>query len=151
MNISINLLDAVGLGLIIECPTGIIYSNQVGGTSCLHPTLEGVYVPLRNDVDQENSTLISPENELWNYFSGPPHDSTGATRGLTTADADIIDAVLVRWRLDTIIAVDRERLKESCEAWVCVLVLGEDEEMIGVFRGLGQYPVPGVLTWTNTD
>jgi len=33
-------------GVILECKSGVFYSNQVGGTSCQHPTVEGVYIPL---------------------------------------------------------------------------------------------------------
>jgi hypothetical protein len=45
MRAKLSLYDA-GLGLIIEHPTGVIYSNQTGGNFCLQPELEGAFVPL---------------------------------------------------------------------------------------------------------
>jgi hypothetical protein len=33
-------------GLIVPCPSGIVYSNQTGGRFCRHPHLEGVYLPV---------------------------------------------------------------------------------------------------------
>ncbi len=39
----INIWDSVGLGIIIKFPTSILISNQTGGTTCLHPKIEGVF------------------------------------------------------------------------------------------------------------
>jgi len=86
----IELWESVGLGLIIEYSSGIIYSNQTGGTSTLHPELEGVYVPLRNDVEVKDPKLVSPQNALLKYFEEPKHRGTGATSGLDLVDADFI-------------------------------------------------------------
>lgn len=33
-------------GLLVEHPTGVLWSNQTGGTACAHPECEGFYVPL---------------------------------------------------------------------------------------------------------
>ena len=87
----IKLWESVGLGLIIEMPTGILYSNQTGGFSCLQPSLEGTFLPLRND--HSFWELMSPERELREYFEGPKHGGTGATSGLDTEDADAVDGV----------------------------------------------------------
>lgn len=41
-------LDYIGgLGIIILCPSGVRYTNQVGGVATLFPEVEGVYVPLK--------------------------------------------------------------------------------------------------------
>jgi hypothetical protein len=149
----IQLWESVGLGLIVEHPSGIIYSNQTGGTSCFHPEVEGVFVPLRNEMDHEGPRLISPENDLFAYFEGPKHGGAGATSGLDSDDADFIDDLLRKHSLGDIVAVDRERLRESHESWVHVTVKQEEKSDHGIkiFRGLGPYPRPGVLTWSNTD
>jgi hypothetical protein len=46
MRAKLSLHDA-GLGLIIEHPTGVIYSNQTGGTFSLQPEREGHQGSLR--------------------------------------------------------------------------------------------------------
>ena len=62
MKPTIELWESVGLGLIVEMPSGVLYSNQTGGFSCLHPAIEGVFLPLRND--HSFWKLISPERDL---------------------------------------------------------------------------------------
>lgn len=36
-----------GFGILFPSKSGFTYTNQVGGSCCAHPTLEGIYVPLR--------------------------------------------------------------------------------------------------------
>ncbi|HSJ76323.1 MAG TPA: DUF6210 family protein [Gemmatimonadales bacterium] len=143
--------EGVGLGLIIEWPSGVLFSNQTGGTSTLHPELEGVFLPIRNDCEREGNRLLSPEDELLDYFEGPKHRGTGATRGLDAEDADFIGSVLLKWRLKQI-TVDRSRLQESHEAWVHVLIHQKEGGFDGLpCRGFAPYPRRGVLTWSNSD
>jgi Family of unknown function (DUF6210) len=155
----IRLWNAVGLFLIIEYSSGIVYSNQTGGTLCSHPELEGVVVPLRNDID-ETGRLLSPENELYKYFEGPKYCGTGATDGLDLEDVSFIESVLEKYRLSSFISIDRSRLADSHEAWVYVKVEREEpyedilkrwEDTLKGFSGFGPYPRSGVLTWSNTD
>jgi hypothetical protein len=115
--------------------------------------VEGVYIPPRNDVSHEEHRLLGPGNDLFAYFEGPKHQGTGATSGLDAEDADFIDAILRSNALSDSISVDRTRLRESHEAWVHVLVHREEENQhdLKIFCGLGPYPRPGILTWTNTD
>jgi hypothetical protein len=108
----IELWEHVGLGLIISWPSGIIFTNQTGGTSCLAPEFEGVFVPIRNNCTEKERTLISPENDLWDYFTGPRWRGTGATNGLQEEDADFIDGLLQKVRLFPTICVDRSRLRD---------------------------------------
>ena len=79
---TIRLYDAVGTGLIIPCPSGVMVSNQTGGTACLQPEIEGVYIPLRNDYGLKDFRFSSPELELTTHFVGPKHRGAGATSGL---------------------------------------------------------------------
>jgi hypothetical protein len=149
----IELWESVGLGLIIEYPSGVIYTNQTGGTSNLAPNVEGVFVPLRNGVEYKEPKLFGPENDLLRYFKGPKHRGTGATSGLDPVDAGFIQAVLERYSLGDIVTVDRSRLRESHEAWVRVIVEREEHNQhdLRIFRGFGPYPRSGVLTWSNSD
>jgi hypothetical protein len=147
----IQLWEHVGLGLIISWPSGILFTNQTGGTSCLRPEFEGVFVPLCNDCTLPELVLLSPANELWDYFTGPRWQGTGATNGLQAEDADFIDAVLLKARLFPAIRVDRSRLRESHEAWVYVTISGEGSSAHPVFSGFAPYPRAGILTWSNSD
>ena len=72
----IELWEGVGLGVIFCYPTGVRYSNQTGGTSCLHPSVEGSFVTLRNDCELKANSLLSPENDLLSYLEGPKHHGT---------------------------------------------------------------------------
>ena len=115
-----------GFRLIIDYPSGVFYSNQTGGFSILFPEIEGIYIPLKNNIERESLAFRSPELELYDYFWGPKHRGVGATDGLDREDADFIDTVLEKWKLSDSLKVDRERLKESHEAWVYVTVLGNE-------------------------
>jgi hypothetical protein len=68
MKPTIELWESVGLGLIVEMPSGVLYSNQTGGFSCLHPSTEGVFLPIRND--HSFWELLSPEASARSSASG---------------------------------------------------------------------------------
>ncbi|XXX73335.1 DUF6210 family protein [Sorangium sp. So ce134] len=104
----IELWYGIGLGAIVSFPTGVLYSNQTGGTSCNDPELEGAYVPLDEDAGEE----------LYAYFAGPKHQGAGAMSGLDDEDAAFIEMVLAKHGLSRFISLDRSRLRESHEAWV---------------------------------
>ena len=146
----IRLAEHVGLGVIIIWPSGILFANQAGGKFCLQLEVEGVFVPLRNDVIIEGLRLKSPENDLWEFFNGAKYGGTGAADGIDEEDANFIDSVLGKYNLTRCLRVDRARLSESTEAWVHVEVLGDDG-IDGDFVGFGPYPRSGVLTWSNSD
>ena len=142
----IELWEGVGLGVIIEYESGVLYSNQTGGTACRHPRAEGVFVPIRNDVALDGA-LIGPEAALQDYFADGKYERTGAVGGIDSDDVKFIDTLLDKWRLSDVLSVDVSRLSESEEAWVPVLI-AKDE---GIFSGFGPYPRRGILTWTNSD
>ena len=145
------LYEHVGLGLIVASPSGVIYSNQAGGTACLQPELEGILIPLRNDCLLEGNQLLSPAIALEEYFTGEKWRGTGAIHGINDEDADFIDGLLQAHRLTHCLKVDRTRLSESREAWIHVEVTSDEHTEIPLFSGLGPYPRPGVLTWPNSD
>ena len=41
------------VGIIIPMETGVIFTNQVDGTSCQHPELEGIFIPLSSFTDDD--------------------------------------------------------------------------------------------------
>ncbi len=148
----IRVYEHVGKGVIVEYPTGVIYSNQAGGTSCLQPELEGAFVPFGNDLPRKPRDWKGAEDELTAWFEGSRHRGTGATNGLDAEDADFIDGVLERAEADQWIKVDRNLLRDSCEAWVWVTVLADEGgPHVRICSGFAPYPRRGVLTWTNSD
>lgn len=144
----VRLWDHVGTGVIVRWPSGIVYANQTGGFSCCEDELEGVFVPVGNDVGLDGR-LRSAENRLGDYFRGPPHLGSGAVHGLTEAEALLVESSLHENLGLRNITVDRRRLRESREAWVHIRV-DAPAGRTPLFEGLGPFPLAGVLTWTNT-
>jgi hypothetical protein len=54
-------------GVIIPALTGIIWSNQVGGTACDHPEVEGIFVPLLG-----KGALGERNDPLFEHWKEPP-------------------------------------------------------------------------------
>jgi HEAT repeat protein len=129
-----------GLGVIVIYPSGVLYSNQVGGYATLTPEIEGVYVPLIN-------TEVHSEKMLWDHFTGPKWKGSCAD-GIDTEDADVIDGVLKSAYPTDLLTVDRSRLSESCEAWVYVDIAPQPHDGYPLY-GFGERK--GVLTWYNSD
>jgi hypothetical protein len=171
----IRLYDAGGLGLIVLFPSGVLYSNQVEGASCDQPQAEGIYVPLVDEV-------VNQEEQLYKWFTGYTYVdgivklNGGGTSGIDPEDADAIDAILHARLLTSFISVDRSKLKESCEAWVYVKIINQPPERpVSYSSGVGKtasgltvtdadyplgvfmYPLygfgecTGILTWNNSD
>jgi hypothetical protein len=142
--ITVDLLGHTGTGLILEHPTGITYVNQAGGVYCLQPSCEGIFVPWYNDVELDSSKLISPELAL----SDLPWEI--ASSKMSAAAADGVDAVLRATSAFQGIRVDRDRLAESYEAWVHVVI--EPPHQLGnIVWGVEPFPRAAVLIWTNSD
>lgn len=47
--IDLSSLSAPLFGIIIPCTSGVLWTSQVGGTSCCHPKIEGLYIPLTGE------------------------------------------------------------------------------------------------------
>jgi hypothetical protein len=142
----VELYSTVGTALIIESSTGISYTNQTGGTSCLQPYVEGVLVPFENDHDLDYR-FISLEIDLHKYFHWK-WGTTGATSGISEEDADALDQMLKDRKIIDWFAVNRDQLKNSHEAWIHVTVKSDH---VFYCHGFGPYPRPGILTWANSD
>lgn len=129
----IDLFNFDGLGLIIIFPSNVIYTNQVAGYACLHPEIEGVFVPL---TIGHKKVLFELENHFkgdWHYFKDK--------------DAEIIDRLL-RGDGFGFIKVDRTKLENSFEAWVYVEI-DELSEKFSLIKSFGK--AKGILTWANSD
>lgn len=141
----IELWDTSGLGIIVEYPSGVLVSNQTGGTSCLHPFIEGIYIPLHNDYTDIEKEFLSPAVDLEEYFVGQKHMGTRATNGIDQEDVLKITEILTRYGLSDSISIDTDRLKQSHEAWVYVKI-----KNCYVLRNFPS-ELNGVLTWNNSD
>jgi hypothetical protein len=122
---------------------------------------QGVLVPIGDDVQ-----VRAVEEYILKERYGP--SGTGV---IDEADASRIDAILRRVFATQILTVDRERLGDSCEAWVYVQVglhpaqyprgnITSDERTRQdpdsaasqiAFRIFGFGQTKGVLTWPNCD
>lgn len=135
----VNLHAFPDLGLIVKANTGIIYSNQTGGFSNLHPEMEGFFVPLR--------TLFG-FRELYAMRTLCP-SGLDAQDGMDSDTADKLDWILSRQGLKCI-RVDRSKLGESWEAWVHVTISGELGYKVPLLKSPHEAP-EAVLTWLNSD
>jgi len=118
----VRLYDLDGLALIVECPSGVLYTNQAGGVFCMQPIIEGVLVPL--------GTECNMEEKLDAFFA------TRAIR-LNSDDADSLDIILRTPEEPYVVTptffleVDRGRLDDSMEAWLYVTITAcPDEHMV---------------------
>jgi hypothetical protein len=172
----ISLYGLEGLGLVVPYPSGILYTNQTGGTTCAQPVEEGVFVPLGSECRVAEKLIDCFENQI--------------RARLTSADADALDAILHTPDEPSVVTpaffleVDRARLDDSMEAWLYVTITAcPDEHMIayaghadGTFSMVQTlsgrtwnpadqpelkhyvgYPITGfgrrsaILTWPNSD
>ncbi|WP_299247412.1 DUF6210 family protein [uncultured Aquimarina sp.] len=141
--------DTVGLGIIIEFPTGVLITNQTGGTACLHPEIEGVYVPLANDYKEATKEFLSPEIALIDYFESAKYKGSGALKGIDLEDVAVINEILAQFSLHKMITIDLEKLQESHEAWIHIKI--SPNSHLGILKGFSGHALKGVLTWSNSD
>ncbi|WP_221090737.1 DUF6210 family protein [Deinococcus aquaedulcis] len=124
----------VELGLLLDfpavivcSPSGVIYAQQACGTVCLQPEQEGFLVPLSDELGRLREALEG-------HFAAPPYRGTGFAviqtageywRGIAPETAQWLDTdVLPPW-----IRVDRQKLRDSYEAWIWVEVHSEQDPL----------------------
>ena len=137
MNVTLHAFPDIGL--IVKAATGVLYSNQAGGFACLHPEVEGFFVPLRTPFGMREL------NALQDLFPS----GFDAEDGMDEETAERIDRLLTRQGLKCI-RVDRSKLAESWEAWVHVTVSGELDYKVPL-EGATPARLEAVLTWPNSD
>ncbi len=138
----IQLWEFSGMGLIVAWPSGVRYSNQTGGYACLYPELEGVFAPLAAPVLDQQAWLRK-------FFTGRKWRGN-CYKGIDEETANFIDSVLIESSRTEILRVNRERLADSHEAWVHVLIL-EGRGDVDLRLAHGFAGARGVLTWQNSD
>lgn len=121
------------LGVIVIFPSGVIYTNQAGGYACLHPEIEGVFVPLAVGHRKILFALQQHFNGNW--------------RHIEESDAKTINKLLKSDGFG-FIQVDKTILDESFEAWIYVEI-EEIAETFPLIKGFGK--TKGILTWANSD
>ena len=135
----IELLSLTQTVLIIPGKTGVIYTNQVGGTECAYPELEGSIVPVEFDILLEDP-LNSLTLKICKLFpEGNPGD-------ITCDIADRIQSLLDSSPYTKDIKVDRSKLERSKEAWLNVEIIGSLDDTID-----SSDEKEAVLTWSNSD
>jgi Family of unknown function (DUF6210) len=133
----VTLWNVEGVVLILLTQSGVVYSNQTGGPLCHQSEAEGILVPFNNDYPLDQPDL-SLERLLARLLANAQY--------LTSQLADNVDALLLGSHDTSCAKVDRARLEESMEAWVCV-----DVDDAGDFLISGFGRCKGVITWRNSD
>lgn len=135
----VDLLSLTQTALIIPSRTGIVYTNQVGGTECAHPKLEGVLVPVEYDVSLDN-LKDSLSLKLCNLF---PEGGAGL---IDQSIAEKIQHLLDCSPYTKGIFIDWSKLDKSKEAWLYVKLKGNLDDTIEC-----NTLKTAVLTWPNSD
>jgi len=135
---TIALYMLTGVGLIIMCPSGVMFTNQTGGYACDHPQEEGVYMPLDFNTDK-----------LEKYFFGGQYDGD-CDHGIDQLDAGFLDDYLSKAGNihELKLKVDRTRLQDCQEAWIYLDIenTGTEGDIVAGFN-----KCKGILTWENSD
>lgn len=128
----IELYDLVQPVIIVEAPTGVIYTNQVGGTACRHPECEGYLLPLTPSRPFTGESAFDPFwGKAWS--------------------AEAIAAEFNKLRSDQIQDLRSEPDECNTEAWAGVSFLFQANGSTGLpaeLLGVRHY---GWLTWENSD
>jgi hypothetical protein len=136
---TIHLYDSCGIGIIIQFPSGVFYSNQTGGLTTKQSIEEGVFVPLFSEAIDQEKLLID-------YFTGPKWEGL-CGYNIDNETADFVDHVLSLIPGSEFVKVDRSRLQDSHEAWIYVEI--SEASFPPVIENFGK--CKGVLIWANSD
>ena len=129
-------------GVIILDESGQIWSNQVGGTACMHPKAKGIFINLpsyRFDTGMDNP---------WNDFVGSqenPYDPAYVQEFLDYSGCDQIVEPLTQEEYQSI----PDGSRRCCEAWIPVKVRD-----VGVVLPVSLEPFRGrigIITHENSD
>jgi hypothetical protein len=128
-------------GIVVEVPTGVVFTNQIGGTACSHPEVEGVFLPFPFIFD---SVFDGSQDSI-----DPCFDILGLSKEQVTR--------FLRAAPDTFETYfdpegDPTRLHVGGEAWVPVRIKNEIPEygplslLLKSFVGM-----KGWITYSNSD
>jgi hypothetical protein len=113
-------------GLIVKCRSGILFSNQTGGTTCSHPEQEGVFLPMALPRDDG---LVCVRDRV----------------GITDAQADKLDEWFAYHGFP--FTVSRPLLQYSNEAWIHIRIVDGSERS----RFLQVSGFAAILVWKNSN
>ena len=131
----------IGVAVIIEAPTGIVYENQCAGTSCLHKQVEGYYVPLGHPFTVPTTANVI---SFFDRFHCTPPTRRNLWREKDLKELAAIISKIVFWKSKiestlndkmTYLTLDTDRLDDLTEAWIPVKTADG----------------PGVLVFDNCD
>lgn len=106
--------------LIYPCSSGIIFEAQAGGGACTHPEVEGVILPIQLQDTIENFLRLT---------SGLEEMDPGCHgQQIKTEEANELDLLFVECEIPLV--VNRDRMKESTEAWLHVRIRRKDERWL---------------------
>lgn len=125
--------------LVIPGNTGMVYTNQVGGTECDQPEMEGGIVPIEYDIQIENP-LNSLTFKLCELF---PEGNPGI---IDQVCAENIQKLLDASPFTKGVEVNWNKLKQSKESWLHVTVKGTLDDTIDL-----ENVNEAILTWPNSD
>ncbi|WP_163836718.1 DUF6210 family protein [Spartinivicinus ruber] len=135
----VQLLSLTQTVLIIPGSTGVVYTNQVGGTECDYPEVEGSIVPIEYDIQLDN-----PKESLTLKLCGLfPEGNPGV---INRELAEKIQELLGNSPFTRDIEIDWSKLSRSKEAWLHVKLKGTLDDTIE--NNISQNTI---LTWPNSD
>src|SRR5262249_31262743 len=117
--------------LVIEAPTGIHFSFQVGGSIHWQRSVQGVIYPI--------AALGLAGCEM---LGGQLHSIAFELVSISHDEANRIDALFARSR-SIELKVDRNKLSDSCDSWIHMRLLRESDWLIQGF----DCPLDCILTW----
>ena len=138
-------LDSEDFGPIVRHSTGVMYSNQAGGTSCDHPKAEGFFVPIILQKTHDDHTPFY--EEFHHYVCDILPRAIHIDRHATTEIAKSVDEVLSGYRYP--FRVDMNALHELQEAWIPIIIDGEISLPFDILIGL--FGMRAILTYPNCD
>jgi Family of unknown function (DUF6210) len=117
--------------LVIEAPTGVHFSFQVGGSIHWRKSVQGLVYPIA-------ATGFAGADMLGERL----HSITFELVGISDQEADQIDALFANDAMIEV-KVDRTRMDESCDSWIPVRLLRASDWLVQGF----DLPLDCVLTW----
>ena len=117
--------------LVVEAPTGVKFSFQVGGSIHWQRSVQGVIYPI------PALGLAGAE-----VLGGQLHSIAFELVSISDQEADRIDALFAGSR-SIELKVDRSKLSDSCDSWIHMTLLGAGNWLIQGF----DFPLECILTW----
>src|SRR5215475_7401677 len=117
--------------LVVEAPTGVNFSFQVGGSIHWQRSVQGVVYPI--------AALGFAGAEM---LGGQLHSIAFELVSISDQEANRIDG-LFAGSLSIELKVDRRKLEDSCDSWIYMRLLRADDWRIQGFV----FPLDCILTW----